>query len=83
MARLDGDDQAKLTPIQLKLWDMLSDGKPHSVKELIRAVSDDCDLAMLRYHMSLLRTKIRAGGKETVVAEDGSYRRVQYVGEIG
>ncbi len=71
-----------LSPTQQKLWDTLDGGDLHENAKL-RLVIDPgggCDLANLRCHMSLLRTKVRTmGNEETVIAENGGYRRVKYV----
>lgn len=78
MARLD-QDTINLTPTQQKLWDALADGQPHPKKDLARLIDEQCDMGNLAQQMSVLRTKIRRQGAETVICEDGCYRRAKYV----
>lgn len=78
MARIDGDI-INLTPTQQKLWDALADGQPHPKKDLARMIDEQCDTNNLAAQMSYLRTKIRRQGGETIVCQDGCYRKVKYV----
>ena len=78
MARLESD-KYELTPLQQKLWEALADGENHPNKALCALVDEQCDLTHLRYLMSCIRTKVRALGSETVISEEGGYRRVAYV----
>ena len=79
MARLD-DDQFKLTKTQERLWEVLKDGKPVPIKQLMALVDDQHNLPLLRMHLCNLRTKVRRmPGNLTIVTESGTYRVVQYV----
>lgn len=82
MARLD-QDTINLTPTQQKLWNALEDGKPHPRKELAKLIDEQCDLNNLAAQMSYLRTKMRQKGAETVICENGCYRRVEYKDPFG
>jgi hypothetical protein len=81
MARIEGD-RRKLTPLQVKLWNVLSDGKLHLVDELLKVIDEQAEIGMLRTTMSSMRTKIRSAGDETIIFEDGGYRKAIYVKEI-
>ena len=68
----------ELTPIQQKLLAALDGGELCDNAVLLKLIDDQCTVANLRCHMSLLRTKMRQRGECTIIAESGGYRKVAY-----
>ena len=59
------------TPTQQKIIDMLSDGKPHSRKELKRCLPDElAELKTVNVHIAHIRLKLRPLG-EDIICEMG------------
>lgn len=71
-------DDGSLTPIQVKLMAALDGGKSCPNEVLRKMIDQDCTMANLYCHMSLLRTKMRQRGECTILCEEGGYRKVSY-----
>lgn len=71
----------RLTPTEQRIWDVLSDGRPHRTHELVACLLDSqATPRNMRQHLSQIRAKIRASG-EAVLCEIHNrqvhYRRVK------
>lgn len=57
-----------LTPTEQRLFDLLSDGGPHTKDQLVKVVDADglVEWGSVKVHISNIRVKIRAGGLEIV-----------------
>lgn len=64
-----------LTPTERRIYDKLSDGYEHSIREVACCISDDgiVETATVYRHISTLRSKLEAVGIG-VVAHSGNYR---------
>lgn len=54
--------EIKLTPIQQKIFDVLTDGKQHQVDELLILIDGQADKNNLHWHLNNLRDKIYTSG---------------------
>ncbi len=62
----------KFTPTQQRIIDVLSDGKPHSRKELKGCLPDElAELKTVNVHIAHIRVKLRPIG-EDIICEMGS-----------
>lgn len=68
------------TKTQQIIIDMLSDGKPHFITDLIRACDGQAKLSAVQMHISNIRSKIRPKGMDIVCLNEGNmqYRRKRY-----
>lgn len=72
-----------LTPTQKRLMEVLGDGGPHTVEELLPKLNDELSTTNnLQMHISFLRDRLQQEGK-TVINErrDGAYcyRLARYI----
>jgi hypothetical protein len=66
-----------LQPIQIKMLDVLSDGLPHSRKELHACLSDPMvDMAAIRVHICHIRKVLRPRGQDIVC--ELKHRKIHY-----
>lgn len=76
----DAAPQVRFTPTQLRIVQLLADGKPHSRKEIHELLWDETsDMTTIRYHISLARKSLALLG-ETIVCELNCgiwYRRIK------
>ena len=78
------EDRDKLNTAEQKLWDAMADGEVHEVEDLCLMLDSQMSVGTLRCLMSSVRVKIRRMGlPETVIFEDGGYRKVRYINAIG
>ena len=75
MARYTNSERIFLT--------ILSDGRQHTLNELLEALGEDAESIMnVRVHISKLRKKLRASSMGIIcepMGNDSSYRLVQYL----
>lgn len=64
--------EVNYTPMQRKIMDVLGDGEPHSVTELLDHLDDPyLDRRVLKVHISLLRKKLKDDGHDVVYVATG------------
>lgn len=60
----NGNGTPHLTPTERRMYELLSDGRPHSFKELFGCLDDELSgPCNLRVHVSRLRAKLKLGGE--------------------
>jgi len=83
---------AKYTPTQLRFLRMLGDGDEHTIGQLKELLDDDmAGATAVKFHISNLRRKVRACGRDIVfygngTPETGTYRMVRLIvgeGDVG
>jgi DNA-binding CsgD family transcriptional regulator len=61
-------DGPRLRPVERKMLDVLSDGKPHTPQELQACLWDEQGpLSTVRVHLTCLRKKLRPRGQDVAV----------------
>lgn len=68
------------TKTQQVLVDQLSDGRPHSITDLVRVCHGQAKLTAVQMHISNIRKKLRPKGVDIVCLNEGNmqYRRKRY-----
>lgn len=67
-----------LTPTQKRMYDLLSDGLPHSRRELHACLWDEMSrLATIERHLSTLREKLAAVGEGVMAVNGVGYQLVR------
>ena len=65
-------DDLGLTPTERRMYDLLSDGKPHSIKELLGCLWDELSgTGSVAVHLCRLRKKLRPKGKDVRAITQG------------
>lgn len=76
----------KLSPTQIKIYDLLKDRRPHRIIDIVKHLDNpDITKAMLKNHMSLLRRKLKGYGETVmceVVGETSCYRLVDHINDF-
>lgn len=71
----------RFTSVQVRMLDVLKDGKPHTKEELFACLEDDmATMKAIRKHISLIRTQLRTIGEDVVCefhARRFKYRHVR------
>ena len=63
------------TPTQQRLLKLLSDGMPHTRKELVKCLDDELtSLDTVNVHISYLRRKLRPIGQDIICEMGSSYK---------
>lgn len=77
----------KLTPTEVKIMALLSDGQPHGVEEIKPLLYDElADKLVIQTHMSHLRAKLKPLGQGILteyINRKAHYRRVAFFGPGG
>jgi len=74
-----GEGNGVLTPTQKRMLAVLQDGEPHDPIELHECLEDElADMVNVRVHVSALRKRLRAAGRD-VVSREGCYRLVRLI----
>ena len=71
------------TPTELRILEVLSDGKAHPRKELIEAIDELAEKSTLKVHLSNLRKKLLNNGQNvlcTLVNRGICYQHVRLTG---
>lgn len=72
--------KAEFTKTQQMVMDKLSDGRPHSITELMESCHHQAKITAVQMHISRIRSKLRLKGIDIVCLNEGNmqYRRQRY-----
>jgi len=71
---------SQYTPTEARLVDMLSDGKPHSRRELLTCIDDDqAVFSNLRWHLCSVRKKVKPLGEDILFISGNFQSGYQHV----
>lgn len=67
-----GRTMSKLTPIESKVFDILSDGRPHGIPELMTCLEPYSSVVALQTHIGNIRRKLKPSAYGIKCDESGS-----------